>query len=248
MGLSNQFIKEILESKITNELTKNTYITRMNKLSQHLGTSLYEILKNPKKYYPMITNFYKTPCSIRNNVNLVLSIFKYIPNLIRKKPNSYNEWKKKLDILSKEPIKEAILPITKQMIIDKYFELKKMNQHVLGLTQSMQYVLLSLIVNLKINKLQFNNLAIIFAPKTKSPSPNYIYFNNNMGFMKFNDHKYKLNDELIKDIKDSLKYHQRNYLFGFLKMNSFNVFVIRTFDKLFNHKIGVNTLSKILSK
>jgi len=248
MGLSNQFIKEVIESKITNELTKKTYIIRINKLSEHLGVELYEILKDPHKYYPLITKYYKTPCSVRNNVNLILSVFQYIPNLIRKKPTAYNDWKKKLDIIREDinnmPYK--IVPVTKTMIINKYQELGKTNQHVLGLTSSLQYLLLSLIVNLQLTKIHFNDLLIVFAPKTKLPSVNYIYFKDHMGFMKLNDKKYKLNADLVKDIKTSLKYHPRGDLFGFQKINSFNVFVIRTFDKLFNHKIGVNALAKIL--
>jgi hypothetical protein len=243
MGLSNKFIKEILISKISNELTKQTYITRIDKLSEHLKVSIYEILKDPKKYYHLITQPYKTPCSIRNNVNLILSIFKYIPNLIRKKPNTYHDWKKKLESIDITPIKIDI-PITKEMIIQKYHELKKSNQHVLGLTQSMQYLLLSLLVNVKVDKPQYNDLAVVFGKV--SQSPNYILIKNNNGFMKLNDKNYKLNNDLVSDIMDSLKYHPRIYVFGFLKLNSYNVFFIRTFEKLFNHKVGVNNINHLI--
>ena len=85
MGLSNDYIINILNKTIENEVTKNTYISKLNTLSAKLNKSIYEILKDPKIYYPKIKELYPSNATQKNFVTMILSVFKLVDQLNIKK-------------------------------------------------------------------------------------------------------------------------------------------------------------------
>lgn len=256
MGLSDSYILGVLGNKITNASTLNTYVHKLKKLQEHLkSAALYDILKSPEKYFGMIKQAYPdSACSQKNMVGVLLSAYKYIPVLLQKKPAAYNKWlaiRKQLEL--KCAANEKIPKITRAELQAKYLALKPNYAHSKHLT--MRFILLSMLVNVtpSFRKADFGNIAIVRAPAKESPLPAYVYLRSDKsGFAMLHGEKREMSSELVKDIEKSLKYHPRDYLITdrdnkpYEKTNSFNTFVIRTFEAEFGKRIGVNEIKHVL--
>lgn len=256
MGLSDSYILGVLQEKITNASTRNTYIHKLKKLQEHLkGTALYDILKSPEKYFGMIKQAYPdSACTQKNVVGVVLSAYKYIPVLLQKKPASYNKWlaiRKQLEsqcVVNDKPPK-----LTRGELQAKYLEVRPKYAHSKNAT--MRFVLLSMLVNVvpAFSKADFGCVAIVRAPTRESPVPDYVYLRGDgTGFVVIKGEKREMNSRLIEDMEKTLKYHPREYLITdrenkpYVKPNSFNTFVIRTFETEFGKRLGVNEIKHVL--
>jgi hypothetical protein len=243
MGLSNEYIFSIIKSSNGTELTKNTYITRLTTLTEFCNTDIYTILKKPDIFYAKIKIHYsKSIYTQKNIIATLLAIFKMIPILYNKKPTIYRKWKQIYTELKPE-INTKELEITFDEIKQKYIELRQFNYKNCQ-TLWQEFLLLSMVVNLpRIKNKNYQNIAIITPPNHISPTKDYIVLKeSNTSYFIYNKIKYNINQNLYED----LKYLPREYLFGpYLKTNSYNIFVIRVFEKMFKKRIGVNDLKKL---
>lgn len=256
MGLSDSYILGILEGKISNVSTRNTYIHKLKKLQEHLnGAALYDILKSPEKYMSLIKLAYPdSACTQKNMVGVLLSAYKYIPVLLQKKPAAYNKWlgiRKQLDLQCGANTKLPKLNI--EEIKEKYLALKPKYAHSKHLT--MRFILLSMLVHIMpaFPKADFGYVAIVRAPAKESPVRDYVYLRaDGSGFAMVNGLKREMSRVLVEDIEKSIKHHSREYLITdrennpYTKTNSFNAFVIRAFEAEFGKRVGVNEIKHVL--
>lgn len=232
MGLSNEYIIEQLRYKFKNANTQNTYIAKLEKLSEYLKVSIYEILKDPHEYYPKLKSIYTEIVTQKNIIAIILTLYRHFPVLLDKKPKSYHQWKT-INASLIPPQKEKPM-ITLEMIGHKLEEIEDKT--------SLSYLLMSMIYHIPINKPDYSKLYVVRYPDTKSEYENYVYIHDDKSYLMLNKMKYKLNDKVYKDI---LRFLPRKYLFSYEKLNSYNVFVIRSFEKYFGIKIGINDLKNI---
>lgn len=258
MGLSDSYILGILEGKITNASTRNTYVHKLKKLQEHLnGAALYDILKFPEKYTGLIRLAYPdSVCTQKNMVGVLLSAYKYIPVLLQKKPAAYNKWlgiRKQLDLQCGVNRNNKSPKITREELRDKYLALKLNYAHSKNLT--MRFILLSMLVHISpaFPKADFGYVAIVRAPAKESPVQDYLYLRaDGSGFATVNGVKREMSRVLVEDIEKSLKHHPREYLITdrenhpYIKTNSFNAFVIRAFEGEFGKRLGVNEIKHVL--
>ena len=237
MGLTNDHIINILIQKIPQVSTRDIYINRITTLSKQLHASIYDIVKDPDTYFPKIRVLYNSISTQKNLVTVILVIFNNIPLLMSKKKHALTMWQAIHHTLRINYTAPTSCSITRDEIVHKYNTLHKHNQ---------KQLLLSMILHLKNQHHDYSNVAIVRPPEHISPSTDYIVLKTLNPYMVLQKRKYAIQPQLLQDINTSLSKSPRNYLFtskdSFMKPNSYNVFVIRTFEKLFNKKVGVNQL------
>jgi hypothetical protein len=270
MVLTNQFIINKLSQNIENQTTKKTYISKLESLSLKLQKPIYDILKNPILYYPKIDQMIESDATKKNFITMIMAVFKNIDDLNKKKQTAHKEWKKiHEDLREKEEKRyKKNKPNARQLenyisfeeIEAKYNELLKSDPHKSKLC-SQEYVLLSLTLNIRPKRADFGNISIVSNERIESLTNNYMVIDKNTNSYlilteyktakKYETIKEALPESFYKDIRDSLKKYPRNFLFTdrnsnpYLEKKSYSSFVIRTFEKLFNKKIGVTMLRHI---
>lgn len=154
----------------------------------------------------------------------------------------------------------------------KYFEIKRKHPSVIhkNLTSSMQFVFLSIVVHTPPKRCDYANMKIYWNEDPDKTNENYLVLyhnhqNSNTNLPKesyfvFNTYKtakhyeridQTINDQLKTDIIESLKKHDRQYLFvnrfgkPYENNSAFSKFVIRTFENLFNRPCGTTMLRHI---
>lgn len=271
MGLSNEYIINILKKKVENEMTRNTYITKLNTLTLKFTKSIYDILKDPSIYYSKIKELYPSSATQKNFVTMILAIFKVVDELNIKKRKAHQAWK---DIHEKLREQENIhykknQPSNKQLenylsfneIQEKYDALKKSQHQHATKKDSLEYLLLSISLYLRPKRADYGNISIIYPNMKTSPSKNYIYINGkHESYLILKEYKTsktyekikeKIPEPLYEDIIESLKHHPRIYLFTdrnsqpYLKKGSYSTYVLRAYEHLFNKKVGVTMLRHI---
>lgn len=250
MGLSSQTMYDRLSSSLSNVTTRNTYITRLKNLERFLAAPLYEIVKDPWTYGPRIKAMYaRSMCSQRNMVATVLAIFKHFPDLASKKHRAFQQWQDMFNFY------KTYLPpmrpnITRQEIEKQYNQMTEPHK---TLRESLDRLLLSMALYMsQQSRGDYGAIAIVFAPNKRSPSENYIYMKGSKNsFMVYHNKKTILHPTLFEDIRESMSRYPRSFLFvdannmPYEKTNSYNVFVIRSFQRMFNRRVGMNALRKI---
>ena len=269
MGLSNRYIIDVLTQKIPNENTRNNYIARLTKVSESLGVSIYDISKEPSKYYPNIKKLYSEDSTRKNIVIAMLVIFKHIGDMMQKKKASYDYWKEIHSGLceaeetrykkNKPKQSQADNYLSFGEIEEKYESLKKADPH-LTKKSSQEFVLVAIALYLRPKRADLGNVAIIKAQAKLSPSKNYLVLDGKTkSILVLHDFKtakkYErivepIPAELYEDIKDSLEKHPRRWLFsdrtgGSYSKNGYSQFVLRSFSHVFGKRVGVTMLRHI---
>lgn len=269
MGLSNRYIIQVLTDKIANKNTRNNYIARLTKLSESLGVSMYNIAKDPQKYYPEIKKLYSEDSTRKNIVIAFLVIFKHIEEMLKKKKAAYDEWKDIHSRLSdaeevrykknKPKQSQADNYLSFEEIEKKYAELKARNPHS-SKKSSQEFVLLSVCLYLRPKRADLGNVAIIKPYVKLSPSKNYLILDGTLSsVLVLHDFKtakkYEriieaVPQELYEEIKLSLEKHPRRWLFsdrtgGPYTKNGYSQFVLRSFSSMFDKRVGVTMLRHI---
>lgn len=220
MGLSNIYIETLLSKNIPNKSTSENYIVRLNKLSSLLNKPIYDIIKSTNMNDIQI--LYPNPSTQKNVITVILSVFKYIPELSQKKPMLLKKWRAIHDELSKTEKSRPDISSDESPSISikqKYQEYKK---PIESLSASQEYLLLSIATHSPNQLIDFSKRPT----KGKITAPS----------------------DLADDILESVKQFPRPFIFvdksgqGFKSNNSFTVYVSRTFHKLFGKKIGINDL------
>jgi len=269
MVLSNEYIINILNKTIENEVTKNTYISKLNTLSAKLNKSIYEILKDPKIYYAKMKELYPSNATQKNFVTMILSVFKLVDQLNIKKQIAHKLWKEIHESLrDKENIHyKKNQPSAKQLenylsfaeIQEKYNALTNSNPHKTK-KDSLEYLLLSISLNLRPKRADYGNVSIVY-PSMKTAAKNYIFLDkkhNSYLILReyktsktYNKIKEQLSIQLYENIKESLTKYPRQYLFTdrnnqpYLKKGSYSTYVLRAYERLFGKKVGVTMLRHI---
>lgn len=228
-----------------------SYASRLRQLSKILGASIYEILKSPDVYAPRVERAYeKSACSRTNAAAAVVAAFRALPELSRKKPRALGEWRAWRAKFASS-IKEREASISREQIEAKYRELSA-NPHA-DAKSSMRYVLLSAALHMRAPKrFDYGSVAIVFAPEKTSPSPDYVYIRGKGdAFAVIGGRRQRLDRRLAEDIAASVKRYPRAHLFvgsdgrPFEKTNTYNVFVLRAFEKMFGKRVGAAQLAKV---
>ena len=269
MGLSNRYIIGILTNNIPNENTRNNYISRLTKISESTGTSMYDIAKDPKAYYPEIKKLYTEDSTRKNIVIAMLVIFKHIGDMMQKKKPAYDQWKEiHAGLCEAEEIRykknkpkqsQADNYLSFDEIETKYKEFKSNNPH-LTKKSSQEFVLLAIALYLRPKRADLGNVAIIKSHAKLSPSKNYLVLDGKTkSILVLHDFKtakkYErivepIPSDLYDDIKDSLEKHPRRWLFsdrtgGSYTKNGYSQFVLRSFSHVFGKRVGVTMLRHI---
>ena len=250
MGLSNQFIISTLSKNISNASTRQTYINKVEVLTKTFRSDIYGIIKQPGIYGDKIKSLYpKSVASQKNVITLILAIFKRVPILVQKKPQAYQKWFAIHKELGSQITAPKECEITLDDIKQKYEELKQNKPHSTK-QQSMLYVLLSLIMHIR-KRPDYGLLSVVVPPNHTSRSKDYIVLHDDVPYMVLNNKKLRVPRTLYEDLKESIDDYPRSFVFTdtknehYTKTNSYNVFVIRAFQKAFGKKIGVNNLANI---
>lgn len=268
MGLSNRYILGVLAENIPNENTRNNYISRLTKVSESIGASIYDISKDPSKFYPEIKKLYDQDSTRKNIVIALLVVFKHIADMLLKKKAAYDSWKEIHGDLSeaeevrykknkpKQSQEENYLSFDE--IEKKYEQLRSGDPHATKKT-SQELLLLAIALYLRPKRADLGNVAIIKGHAKLSPSKNYLVLDGKKSLLVLHDFKtakkYErilepIPSELYEDIRASLDRHPRRWLFsdrtgGPYTKNGYSQFVLRSFSHLFEKRVGVTMLRHI---
>jgi hypothetical protein len=269
--------KEVLDlftRVFPNEKTRNNYISRLNGMIHKVGASgVLEVVRNPEEWYPKLQAGYPSLTTRRNILTAILVLFREDTEL-KKLEEVRAKWKKWHEDLGRhedarvrrsEPADKQIAKYTSfEEIEAKYAELKDHGPHKTR-QDSLQYVLLSVIVHLRPKRADLGDVRL-FKKDPNRTDINYIVLRSDassflsMNIYKTSKHYKKIEEELpeglVRDIRVSVKRWPREYLFvkdaekpqgGKEPMNNstYSAFVQRTFEQLFGRGTGVSLLRHI---
>lgn len=268
--LSDKTIRDALSSNIENENTKSNYLARLNKLGELLNAPLYEILKNPEKFYPEIEKTYEADATRKNIVIAILAAFKHIEALREKKRDAHERWRKFHETLQEreetryKKNKPSEAQLANYVSFDdlkvKYKKLRDKKDAHETKRDSFDIVLLSIALHLRPKRADLGNVAILKPGQTKSPSKNYIMLSGaDDSYLVLKEFKTaktydkiveKLPRSLYEDVSNSLKRYPRSWLLvdrggRAYSKGGYTQFVIRTFERLFGKRLGVTMLRHI---
>lgn len=263
---------DILEKTFTNPKTRENYRTRLSTLLRKLeASSLLEILENPDTYYPKLQLAYPSLTTRKNMLTPLLALIREDKELRTSEgfEEARTRWKKLHDDLHKhqdarikrsEPADKQVAKYTSYEEIEaKYEELKKSGGHTTR-RESMQFVLLSILVHMRPKRADLGSVHIFVEQDPNRKDINYIVLRNKgISFLAMNLYKTSkhyatveedLPDPLKKDIVRSLKRWPREYLFVKENMepmsnNTYSHFVTTTFEDFFGRGTGVSLLRHI---
>lgn len=263
---------DILEKTFTNPKTRENYKTRLTTLLRKLeAPSLLDVLQKPDIYYPKLQAAYPSLTTRKNMVTPLLSLIREDTELRTSEEfeEARTRWKKLHDDLHKhqdarirrsEPADKQIAKYTSfEEIETKYEELKKAGGHTTR-RESMQFVLLSILVHLRPKRADLGTVHIFVDTDPNRKDINYVVLRNKgVSFLAMNLYKTSkhyatveedLPDALKRDIVRSLKRWPREYLFVKENMepmsnNTYSHFVSSTFEDLFGRGTGVSLLRHI---
>jgi hypothetical protein len=269
-------VQDLFLRTFSNEKTRLNYIIRLKGMIQKIGAAgVLEVVKNPDTWYPKIQAAYPSLTTRKNLITAMLVLFREDDELSKQKDLRLR-WKKWHEDLSRhedarirrsEPAEKQIAKYTSfEEIEAKYAALKDAGPHKTR-QDSLQYVLLSVIVHLRPKRADLGSVEI-FKKDPNRTDINYIVLRApkegssflSMNLYKTSKHYKKIEEELpaglARDISVSIERWPRDYLFvkdaekprgGKEPMNNttYAAFVQRTFEHLFGRGTGVSLLRHI---
>jgi len=238
-------------------VTKRTYLERLRYMIQDTKTDLYTILTNPKKYLDWIRNHSTSLQTQKSYISAILAVFKHTPDIKKTEQKHYYEWYQGFKEIHQQIDQKYKLnqPTEKQQqayvpyadIIRKRDELEK---------GSRERLLLAMYTYLPPLRSDFNKIYIYENKPSSYDHKNYIRLFDTTPKMILNEYKTvtkndsfekDLPSELVEEIKDSLKNEPREWLFMDrekkpYKENSYNRWVNRTLQKLFNKPLTISLI------
>ncbi len=269
-------VEELFQRVFSNEKTRDNYISRLNGMLQKVGAeTVMEIVRAPDTWYPKLREAYPSLTTRKNILTAILVLFREDADL-KGDESLKGQWKKWHEDLRRhedarirrsEPAEKQIAKYTSfEEIEAKYEELRNKGAHTTR-QDSLQYVLLSVIVHLRPKRADLGAVEI-FKTDPNRTDINYMVIRPaaegssflSMNIYKTSKHYKKIEEELpeglVRDIHTSLKRWPRKYLFvkdaekergGKEPMNNgtYSAFVQRTFEHLFGRGTGVSLLRHI---
>jgi hypothetical protein len=259
----------LLDRVYSNPKTRENYISRIRGLIKHMDNKpLSEIIVNPDVYYPQIQKAYPSLTTRKNVLTTLLSLFREDDDL-KSKLDIQTKWKKLHDDLSKlqeakskrsEPEPKQVEKYTSYEEIEKkYNELKKSRFHDTE-RHSIQYVLLSIIVNLRPKRADLGAVKIYRETDPRKTDENYVVLRKTgssylvMNLYKTSKYHQTVEEDLpaslVRDIETSLARWPREYVFRKddgkpMSNNTYSAFVKKTFEEFFGRGTGVSLLRHI---
>jgi hypothetical protein len=259
---------KLLDRVYPNPKTRENYISRLRGLFKHVDKPLLDILLNPDTYYPQIQKAYPSLTTRKNLLTTFLALFREDDEL-KAKPEIQTKWKKLHDDLSKlqeakirrsEPEDKQVEKYTSyEEIEQKYSNLKKRSFHDTE-RHSMQFLLISIIVNLRPKRADLGSIRIYLEDDPRKTDENYIVLRKKgtsylvMNLYKTSKYHQTVEEDLpeglVRDIETSLARWPRTHLFrkedGLpMSNNTYSAFVKKTFDEFFGRATGVSLLRHI---
>lgn len=256
-------------SKIT---TQKNYLFRLQHIQKKLfdGASYYSIIADPETSYKKIREMYPNVSTRKNVLTVILAVFKQAPKLNVELGQQQQRWKTfhdHMDSFQEAKYKKHI-PEPKQLakytpmedMELKYFELQKNKDPHATQSDSIAYVLLSLVVSTPPKRSDMGKLEIHYQNDPNHTDRNYMVLREQgMSYMVFTKYKSRtpvrvdqeLPQRVVNDIKDSLRRYPRKHLFvnrfnkPYETNDAYSKFVVRVFQRLFGKSTSVSMLRHI---
>lgn len=247
---------ECIKKADLSSVTKRTYLERLRYMIQEIKTDLYDILTHPKIYLEWIHQHSSSLQTQKSYISAILAVFKHTPDMKKNEQKYYYEWYQGFKQVHEEIDKryKTNEPSDKQKDAYVSFEeiIKKRNELKKG---SKERLLLALYTYLPPLRSDFNEVYIYIKAPEKIEHDNYIMLYNTP-LLVLNEYKTvrkkdifqkELPEELVLEIKDSLKEEPRDWLFMDrneqpYRVNSYNRWVNRTLKKLFNKPLTISLI------
>ena len=267
-----QRIIDIFQRAYPNEKTRDNYLSRLRNLQKKFTVPLTRMLEDPDTHYTVIQEAYPSITTRKNMLTTILVIFREDEELRTKHAEAGARWKKLHDDLAKhqdakirrsEPEDKQIEKYTSYEEIEKkYRELAKGTPHT-SERNSMQFMLLSILVHLRPKRADLGAVRIIRGSDPQQKDQNYIVLRKPaagssylvMNMYKTSKHYRTVEEEmpaaLVRDLETSLKRWPREFLFRkddgepMTKNNTYSRFVMTTFEDMFGRSTGVSLLRHI---
>ena len=247
---------ECIKKADLSSVTKRTYLERLRYMIQEIKTDLYDILTHPKIYLEWIHQHSTSLQTQKSYISAILAVFKHTPDMKKNEQKYYYEWYQGFKQVHEEIDKryKTNEPSDKQKDAYVSFEeiIKKRNELKKG---SKERLLLALYTYLPPLRSDFNEVYIYIKAPEKIEHDNYITLYNTP-LLVLNEYKTvrkkdifqkELPEELVTEIKESLKEDPREWLFMDrneqpYRVNSYNRWVNRTLKKLFNKPLTISLI------
>ncbi len=278
-------VQDLFRKAFTNEKTRENYISRLNGMLRQTGAAtVMEVAKDPATWYPRIQAAYPTLSTRRNLLTALLVLFREDTDLAANEAVKAR-WKKLHEDLGRhadarvrrsEPEDKQIAKYTSfEEIEAKYEELRRGGAAHKTRLDSLQFLLLSIIVHLRPKRADLGAVQVFMGRDPNRTDINYVVLRGgdkgkgkdkegssflSMNLYKTSKHYKKIEEELpeglVRDMRASLKRWPRDYLFvkdaektrgGKEPMSNatYSAFVQRTFEHLFGRATGVSLLRHI---
>lgn len=265
-------IDSVLVRAYAKKTTQDNYRYRLKHLASNVfsGKPIYDIISHPDTSYTVIRGAYPNISTRKNILTVILALFKHSERLQQLHANEQKRWKTFHDHMDsfQEAKYKKHLPDMKQLakytpfedIELKYKELKRQPDPHASLQDSLQLVLLSIVVSTPPKRSDYGSMQVFNDTDPNIKEQNYLVLRQNTeSYMVFNKYKSKesrrvdqeLPASVVKDVRDSLRRYPRTYLFvnrfgnPFTTNDGYSKFVIRTFRRLFGKDTGVTMLRHI---
>lgn len=277
MELNMDSYKQVLSKSITSPKSLASYEVRLTKLIEKTGKPLEYIISHPKQIYPVLKQHYPNISTRKNVMTPILTLYKNDTGLQRANAEAWGIWKRYHDDMNslmeavakknKMTAKQETNYTSTEEVALKIIELKKGTPHK-TLVDSMQYVLLNLLNDIKPKRSDLGSVKIYRNNDPSTNTSNYLVLQDNEvgkpSYFVLNTYSKtkklygKVEEEITSEcasvIKESLRKYPRDYLFvdrfgkPYTKNDSYGKFVVKCFSDHFGRKTGTSLWRHIYIK
>jgi hypothetical protein len=237
-------------------VTKRVYLERLRYMIQQTKTELQEIIVHPEKYLEWVEKHSSSMQTQKSYISAILAVFKHTPGLKEKEKKVYYEWyqgfKKVHEQIDHKYKQNEPSPKQKEAYVVYSDIVAKRDSLAKG---SKERLLLSMYTYLPPLRSDFNQVYIYQKSQKTYDHENYILLFdpptlvlNEFKTMKKKDGYEKiLPEELVEEIKESLKKEPRDWLFMDrskqpYKSGSFTKWANRTLKSLFKKALTISLI------
>ena len=238
-------------------VTKKVYLERLRYIINDTQVELNEILINPDKYLKWVEEHSSTPQTQKSYISAILAVFKHTPGLKDKYRQHYYKWyegfKKNHNSIDENYKHNKPSEKQKEGYVEYKDIIKKRDSLLEG---SKERLLLSLYTYLPPLRSDFNKIYIYEKEPKTYEYDNYITLFEDKPKLVLQEYKTaktneiyekELPDELVKEIKISLKNNPREWLFmdrtkNYYRSSSFTKWINRTLKKLFGKPLTISLI------
>lgn len=267
-------MKDTLLSKLKSDLASaksyDNYIVRITKLEELIGKSIDYIMIHPNEVYPRIKDKYPNINTRKNLLTPILSLYRVNPEFAgtedgKKGKEGWKKYHDDMNILQSVQSKKNKIPekmkknyVSTEEVELKVRELKKEEDPHNNLENSQQFLLLTLLTDIKPKRSDLGSMKIYRNTDPHKKDENYLVLRDKISdpsYMVYQVYKTKkyfgrveedLSGDSIRVLKQSLRRYPREYVFidkfrrPFQSNDSYGKFVKRTFETKFGRELGTS--------